>query len=159
MTKTFSYTLISLILILSSCKELSDEDELFHVSQLDSNLGGIYFGLYKGNKYKFCDGDFMDPGCYTGDYILSDDTIILQDLKKHKGIPTNRFLIRRYSQMDSTYWQWKYPDDKADWRYKQDSDSLRGSEGDVFPFDGKAEIVFDENTYFVIRLDSLKKIR
>ena len=83
---------ILLLLLWTSCKtrpKVKEEDKIFHAGPVQSGFGGIFFGLYKDNKYQFCDGDFMDPGCYTGFYTLSRDTIILEDLKRHKGIPTN----------------------------------------------------------------------
>lgn len=98
----------------------------------------------------------MDYGCYTGLYSLSGDTVTLHDLKKHTGIPTNRFIIRRYKDMDSSYWSWKYPDNKFDWRELRHSDSLRGSTGDVFPLDESNNIKLDKDNYFLIRHDSLK---
>jgi len=149
-------------LILSGCKakiKENEKDKIFHAGPVNSGFGGIFFGLYKDNKYEFCDGDFMDAGCYTGLYNLSGDTIILHDLKKHNGIPTNKFIIRRYSDMDSSYWLWKYPDQKMDWQSMRHQDSSIGSTGDVFPLDEMNKIKIDRNNYFVIRLDSLKNNR
>ena len=155
-------TLVFLISsILTSCKTeiaVDEKDKIFHAGPSGVNDGwdgGIYFGLYKDNKYEFCDGDFMDPGCYTGLYSISGDTIVLQDLKKHDGIPTNRFIIRRYGDMDSNYWAWKYPNTKTDWKTLRHTDSLGSSTGDVFPLDEENKINLDDN-YFLIRLDSLK---
>jgi len=139
-----------------SQSQVKEEDKIFHAGPVNSGFGVIYFGLYKGNKYQFCDGDFMDPGCYTGDYSLSGDTIILYKLRKHSSIPSNRFLIRRYSHMDSTYWQWKYPNSKDDWRSMRQSDLLRGADGDVLYLNQKGETVLERDNYFIIRLDNLK---
>ncbi len=148
--------------ILTSCKSeltVDEKDKIFHAGPVNSGFGVIYWELYKDNKYQFCDGDFMDPGCYTGLYSLSGDTVTLHDLKKHDGIPTNRFIIRRYSDMDSSYWAWKCRNTKTEWKDLRRSDSLSGSEGDIFPLDEKNEIVFNKNDYFLIRLDSLKNYR
>jgi hypothetical protein len=128
----------------------------FSCRPVNSGFGGIFFGLYKGNKYQFCDGDFMDYGCYTGEYNLSADTIILYKLKKHHGIPSDRFIIRRYQDMDSSYWQWKYPDHKYEWESMRHRDSIIGSTGDILPLNTNGEIVFDKNNYFLIRFDELK---
>lgn len=92
-------------------------------------------------------------------YDLSGDTIILHELKKHDGIPTNKFIIRRYSDMDNNYWIWKYPDHKTDWQSMRHQDSSIGSTGDVFPLDEMNKIKFDRNNYFLFRHDSLKNNR
>lgn len=160
--KACAFTFAMLTLLWASCKAqtaVKEEDKLFHAGPVNSGFGATFFGLYKKNSYQFCDGDFMDEGCYTGDYKLSGDTIILYHLKKHKGIPTNKFLIRRYQDMDSSYWQWKYPDHKDDWKSMRYHDSAIGSTGDVFPLNSKGTIVFDRNNYFLIRFDGLKDSR
>ena len=148
--------------MLTNCRtqiKVKEGDKIFHAGPVNSGFGGIFFGLYKGNKYQFCDGDFMDPGCYTGLYNLSGDTIVLLGLRKHTGIPTNKFIIRRYSDMDSSYWIWKYPEHKTDWEIMRQNDSSKGSTGDIFPLDEMNKIKFDRNDYFLIRLDSLKNNR
>lgn len=153
--------LLLLVISLASCRRRSNPkevDKVFFASPVNSGFGVMFFSLYKGNEYQFCDGDFMDPGCYTGFYTLSGDTIILDELKQHKNIPTNRFLIRRYYEMDSIYWLWKYPDDKHKWKEMRRTDSSIGSIGDVFPLDSKGKIVFDRNNYFIVRADNLDNI-
>jgi hypothetical protein len=155
---SFTSLVISVLSFCISCKSLGqpkEEDKVFHAGPVNSGTGAIYFTLYKENKYQFCDGDFINDGCYSGDYNIKGDTITLSRLKNHNGIPSNQFLIRRYRQMDSSYWQWKYPDRKADWKTMKLTDSLMGSEGDVFPLNQKGEIVFDKNSYFLIRYDKL----
>jgi hypothetical protein len=157
-SKTFAVIFLSVMSVFTSCQTaVKEEDKIFHAGPVNSGFGGIFFALYKDNKYQFCDGDFMDPGCYTGEYSLAGDTITLYHLKSHTGIPSNRFVIRRYQDMDSSYWQWKYPDHKDDWEIMQDRDT-RASAGDIFPLNLKGEIVFDRNNYFLIRLDKLKNI-
>jgi len=136
--------------------QLKEEDKLFHAGPVISGLSGIYFALYKDGKYQFCDGDFMYPGCYTGNFVLSGDTITLIGLRKHSSIPSNKFLIRRYVDMDSIYWQWKYPNHKADWQSMHKSDTLRGASGDILPIGQNGEIVFETRNDFIIRLDELK---
>ena len=138
---------------------MDEKDKIFHAGPVQSGFGGIFWGLYKENKYQFCDGDFMDYGCYTGLYSISGDTVTLHDLKKHNGIPTNRFIIRRYSDMDSSYWVWKYPDNKTNLKSLRHNDSIIGSTGDVFPLDEHNKIKHDRDNYFLIRLDSLKNNR
>lgn len=154
-----SFLFVLLCPLLTACKpkiKVKEEDKIFHAGPAASGFGVIFFGLYKDNKYEFCDGDFMDPGCYTGIYNLSGDTITLYELKKHNGIPTNKFLIRRYSEMDSSYWQWKYPNHKNDWESMRHHDLIIGSTGDVFPLDHNGKIINEQYNYFLIRLDSLK---
>jgi hypothetical protein len=151
--------IVSILSSLTSCKpeiKVDEKDKIFHSGPVNSGIGVIYWGLYKDNKYQFCDGDFMDYGCYTGLYTISGDTVILHDLKKHEGIPTNKFIIRRYSEMDSSYWAWKYPDNPTNWKTLRYNDSLIGSTGDVFPLDENNIIKLDRDNYFLIRLDSLK---
>ena len=153
---------ILLILIWVSCNKrpkVRNEDKIFHAGPVNSGFGVIFFELYKENKYQFCDGDFIFPGCYTGFYILAGDTIILEKLKKHDGIPTNRFIIRRYSDLNNSYRQGKYPQDKNDWPLMRPNDSLAGSTGYVFPLNKEGKIVINRNNYFLIRMDSLKSNR
>lgn len=143
---------------LTSCKneiKVDEKDKIFHAGPVHSGFGNIYWGLYKDNKYQFCDGDFMDYGCYTGLYSISGDTVTLLDLKKHNDIPTNKFIIRRYSEMDSSYWKWKYPENKTDWKLRRQDDSLSGSSGDVFPLDENSKIQLEGDNYFLIRHDGL----
>jgi hypothetical protein len=159
--KTFLFILTATF-IWTSCKtqiKVKEEDKIFHAGPVNSGFGGIFFALFKDNKYEFCDGNFMDAGCYTGLYNLSGDTIILIDLRKHNGIPTNKLIIRRYSEMDSTYWIWKYPENKTNWQSMRNNDSSIGSTGDIFPLDKMNKIKYDRNNYFLIRLDSLQNNR
>ena len=134
-----------------------EEDKIFHAGPVNSGVGVIFFALYKENKYQFCDGNAFFPGGYTGSYKLFGDTLILYGLKNsHQGIPTNKFIIRRYADMDSTYWQWKYTHSRLKWQDLKYSDESKSSTGDVFPLDAQGRIVFDINNYWLIRLDSLK---
>jgi len=154
--------LLMVFSFLLSCKiniKVDEKDKILHAGPVNSGFGGIYWGLFKNNIYQFCDGDFMDHGCYTGYYSLSGDTIILHDLKKHQGIPTNKFIIRRYNEMDSSYWAWKYPNSQTDWKILRQNDSLSGSTGDIYPIDETNKIKFERDDYFLIRLDSLKNNR
>ena len=158
--KTYIIIFFSLIWIACHAQVIvKEEEKIFHAGPVNSGFGGIYFGLYKENKYQFCDGDFMDAGCYTGNYNLSGDTIILYELKRHEGIPTNKFIIRRYKDTDSSYWQWKYPEHKDQWEIMRHRDSSIGSTGDVFPLGLNGQIVFERNNYFLIRFDEIKNNR
>ncbi len=143
--------------ICPSCQvEVNEDEKIFHAGPLYSDYSGAYFSLYKGNKYQFCDGDLVDSECYTGNYRLLNDTIVLHELAKLEGIPGNRFLIRHYSKMDSSYWQWKYPGSNEDWERMRHMDVMTGATGDVLPLNQQGEIVFDRVNYFVIRQNELK---
>ena len=136
--------------------ELKDEDKIFHAGPNMSGFGGTFFGLYKNNIYEFCDGDFMDPGCYTGEYELNGNFLTLKDLKLNDHVKHNRFIIYRYAEQDSTYWQKKYPDSSSDWKQLKQSDINSGSEGDVYELDNNNKPVTDVTYYYVIRFDKLK---
>jgi hypothetical protein len=151
--------IITLSFLLSDCRpqiEVNEKDKIFHAGPVNSGLGVIYFGLYKDHKYQFCDGTFMDAGCYTGEYDLSGDTIILHELNKHTGIPTNKFIIRRYADMDSNYWYQKYPDRENEWQDMRRGDLAKGATGDIVPLDSNGALVFDKDNYFLVRFDELK---
>jgi hypothetical protein len=151
--------LFPILFALTGCKseiKVDEKDKIFHAGPVQSGFGVIYWGLYKDNKYQFCDGNFMDYGCYTGLYSISEDTVTLHGLKKHAGIPTNRFIIRRYSDMDSSYWAFKYPESKTNWRTLRHIDSLIGSTGDVLPLDKNNRIQLEKDNYFLIRHDSVE---
>jgi hypothetical protein len=155
------YILFVFSILLIACRtqiKVNEADKIFHAGPVNSGFGVIFFGLYKNNIYQFCDGDFMDPGCYTGVYDLIGDTIVLHDLKNHRGIPTNKFLIRRFENMDSSYWQWKYPDNKNEWQVMRDRD-IRRSTGDIFPLNSQGEMVLSKDDYFLIRFDQIKNNR
>ncbi|MDI3322179.1 hypothetical protein [Pinibacter soli] len=155
--KTLLFVVFAFLLVYCRTQiKVDEKDKIFHAGPVNSGFGVIYFGLYKGNKYQFCDGDFMDPGCYTGNYDLSGDTIIMHDLRKHHGIQTNKFLIRRYSSMDSSYWQGKYPDHKDEWQNMRQRDLANGATGDIVPLNSNGNIVFDKDNYFLIRFDQIK---
>ena len=126
----FQYVLL-LFSIISCGPNLSEENKIFHAGPNESGFGGTFFSLYKDNYYEFCDGDFMNPGCYSGIYKLDGDTLTLEKLKLNDHVKSNRLIIYRFSEQDSTYWKNKYP--KSDnWKESKESDSLRGFEGDIY---------------------------
>ena len=154
--------LVSIIIMLFqllnlSCKtNLKESDKIFHAGPPMSGVGSTFFGLYRNNVYEFCEGDFLDPGCYTGKYSLIGDTVILHKLRKSIRFENNKFLVRRYAEMDSSYWKWKYPNSELSWQDMKWSDSARGSEGDVLEISKDGKILFDPNNSLIIRFDSLK---
>lgn len=130
-----------------------EADKIFHAGPAESGLGVIYFGLYKDGRYQFCAGTFMDPGCYTGPFALSGDTMTLLELHKHEGLRTNRFLIRRYASADSTYWKWKTPVANGS---GYSIDTIPGATGDIWPLDSAGHPIHQGQNYWVIRYDRLQ---
>lgn len=148
--------LIILCISFSCSVELKEEDKIFHAAPSDSGFGTTFFSLYKNNKYEFCDGDFMDNGCYTGDYELKGDTLILHDLKLNDHVRSNRFIIYRFVEQDSSYWKKKYPKSNEDWKELRKSDSLSGNSGDIYELDKDNQPRTKVNYWYVIRFDELK---
>jgi len=146
------------ILLLYGCKQYqqSKENEVFFAGPNESGFGATFFTLYDDNSYKFCDGDFFNPNCYSGIYEINGDTLILENLKVNEHVKNNRFIIYRMSEQDSTYWKNKYPKSN-DWKYSRESDSLRGFQGDVYELDKNNVPITKVNYYYVIRLDKLTK--
>lgn len=155
-------TPIALILMMSllcGCDnniELKAEDKIFHASPNMSGFGGTFFSLYKNNIYEFCDGDFMDPGCYTGEYELNGNILTLKNLQLNDHVKYKRFIIYRYAEQDSTYWQKKYPNSSYDWEQLKQGDINSGSEGDVYELDHNDKPVRDVPYYYVIRFDKIE---
>ena len=58
--------------------------------------------------------------------------------------------------MDSTYWQWKYPNSKFGWKDLKVGDSLQGAEGDILLLNSNSKVVLDNDNCFLIRFDKLK---
>lgn len=148
-----------IFLAILSCRtdhQLKEEDKLFHAGPNMSGFGSTYFGLYKNNIYKFCDGDFIDPGCYTGEYELHGDVLTLKNLKLNDHVKYNRYIVYRYSELDSTYWLNKYPKASTTWKSLKQDDIKSGSEGDIFALDERNNPITEVDYYHVIRYDKLK---
>jgi hypothetical protein len=153
--------LISIFYLLSctSKPEFNEKDKIFHGGPASGGIGGIYFALYKGYKYQLCESGGIGETCYSGDFTLSGDTIVLQNLSNDCYLKNNRLLICKYNEKDSTYWQWKYPRHIMDWRSMKEQDILMGNEGDVHQLNAQNELILDPTYYFVIKMDSLKNYR
>ncbi len=152
-------TLIFMMSFVCGCDanvELKEEDKIFHAGPNMSGFGGTFFGLYKNNIYQFCDGDFMNPGCYTGEYELNGNILTLKNLKLNGHEKYNRFIIYRYAEQDSSYWQKKYSNSPSNWEQSKQSDINSGSQGDIYELDNDGKPVKDVTYYYVIRLDKLK---
>jgi len=152
-------TLLFIMSLIYGCGvnvKLKEDDKIFHAGPNMSGFGATFFGLYKNNIYEFCDGDFMDPGCYTGEYELNGNILTLKDLRLNDHVKHNRFIIFRYAEQDSTYWLEKYPNSVFDWKELRQNDINSSSEGDVYELDYNDKPVTNVNYYYVIRLDKLK---
>jgi hypothetical protein len=151
----FLFNLTILFLIISCGSKLNDKNKIFHAGPNESGIGATFFSLYKGNYYEFCDGDFMNPCCYSGNYRLNGDTLTLENLILNERVKNNRFIIYRFNEQDSSYWKNKYPE-SSDWKYSKVSDSLRGFLGDIYELDEKNIPRKNVNYWYVIRLDELR---
>ncbi len=151
------YFQMLVILFIISCKnyEQNKENEVFFAGPNESGFGGTFFTLYKDNSYKFCDGNFMNSGCYSGEYKMNGDTLTLENLKLNDHVKSNRFIIYRLNEQDSAYWKKKYPETE-DWKSSRESDSLKGFQGDVYELDKNNVPQTQVSYYYVIRLDKLK---
>ena len=151
-----------LITVLTCCSLNQDFDaknKIFHAAGASGGVGGIYFALYKNNKYEICESGGIGETCYEGNYTVIGDTIILEELSEKSYIKNNRLLICRYDKLDSTYWQWKYPTNANHWRDMKWRDLAMDNSGDVHQMDNQNKLILDPTYYFVIRLDSLKNYR
>lgn len=140
----FNIILSVLFLSLTACDRqdnLKEEDKIFHAGPSNGGLSSIFFGLYKTDKYKFCEGNFLNSGCYSGSFTLNGDTITLHDLRKSSQVKFNRFVICRYNEKDSSYWKWKYPAHSNRWKDVKWSDEAKGATGEVHQLDDLNNIV------------------
>jgi hypothetical protein len=126
----------------ASCTPSSDvhreEGKVFHASIPDSGVGGLYFGLYDDQEYQICSSGGIDQTCYTGKYMLNNDTLTLLNLSPEIPLQSNKLLIKRFAA-------------------PQNSDL---DLGEVLQLD-KQNIPLKNATefYFAIRMDSLETIR
>ncbi len=103
-----------------------------------------------------CSSGGIGEDCYTGEYLLNHDTIILMDLNEKTPLKSNRLIILRYNKLDSNYWKSKYANSIWNWREWKRRDSLMGGSGDVYNVGRNNKIIWDlNNSHFIIRLDSL----
>jgi hypothetical protein len=157
----------------SSCnKSFKEGDKIFHGAPDRSGIGGLSFGLYKDKRYMIMNSGGIAWFEYSGRYDINGDTIVLHNLDKElnkefgKGVfESNRLVIYRYNEQDSTFWEWKYSDlyksFTADrklgtwlWEdYKRSNEAL--GEGDVYQVDLNGKPI-KSAYHFIIRLDSLK---
>jgi len=155
--------LLAASMMLISClnSDIHREDsKIFHAGPSSGGIGSMYFSLYKDGTYHFCNSGGIGEICYSGKFNLNKDTILLNELNKDIRIASNRLIIKRYAEQDSTYWIWKYENSSRalKWVDFRRQDSLINTIGDVYLLDKENEPRKDE-THFTIRLDSLKTYR
>jgi hypothetical protein len=130
-----------LLVSISSCIPSGDvhreEGKIFHASIPSSGaVGGLYFALYNDDTYQVCSIGGIGQKCYEGQYTLHQDTLVLMNLSKEIHLKSNRLLISRYPAEQN------------------------GSLGEVTQLDlSNHKIVGTNETHFVIRMDSLTKLR
>lgn len=160
--KIRSTTFLILIFSLFSCAskhKFNEDDKIFHGASASGGIGGGYFALYKDRKYQVCESGGLGEECYTGNFTLIGDTIVLQNLSKKCYLKNNKLLICKYDKQDSTYWQWKYPGHINDWEDMKERDIRMGNDGDVHQIDIQNKRILDPTYHFVVRLDNLKDYR
>jgi hypothetical protein len=150
----------------SACETSFDEkDQIFHGSLASHGIGKLSFSLYKDQRYLIINSGGIGSSEYIGSYALYGDTILLYNLNKEVPLESNKLVIYRYEQQDSSYWEWKYSrlyksftSDKTlgkwDWTQYKSGDKALG-EGDVYQIDANG-IPIKEPVHFIIRLDSLR---
>ena len=160
-----------ILLGISSCTTsppFNEKDKIFHGAPESMGIGGLSFGLYKDHRYLIINSGGIAAFKYSGLYTLKGDTIVFNNLSKDVPIESNRLLILRYDQQDSTYWEWKYSRiykerisdptlGKWSWEQFKWGDSVLG-QGDVYQLDSN-NLPINTAYHFLIRLDSLQNYR
>jgi len=137
-----------------------EEDKIFHAAPSKGGIGSLYFALYKDNTYEICNSGGVGQNCYSGAFILKRDTIIFYKLNKEIQLSSNRMIIKRYAEQDSTFWIWKYKisSNVSKWLEFKELDIAMGGIGDVYVLNTENEPL-KEGTHFTIRMDSIKTYR
>ena len=126
----------------NSCIPPSDSNrengKIFHAYVPSGGaVGGLYFALFNDHTYEICGTGGLGQNCYSGNYILRNDTLTMIDLNKDIGLRSNKFLISHYSTPNG-----------------------RGDLGVVFQLNPNTNQTLEKNeTYFVVTIDSLKNSR
>jgi hypothetical protein len=160
-----------ILLEVSSCitsPPFNENEKIFHGAPESMGIGGLSFGLYKDHRYLIRNSGGLGAFEYSGLYTINGDTIVFNNLSKDVPVESNRLVIFRYEQQDSTYWEWKYSriynERKSDpklgkwlWEQFKSGDSVLG-QGDVYQLD-KNNLPIKTAFHFLIRLDSLRNYR
>lgn len=165
MSTPIRFHLIILIysILFTSCSNSDkhrEEGKIFHAGPSANGIGSLYFALYDDDTYQICNSGGVGQDCYTGNFNLSKDTLTLFELNKEVPVKSNRLIIKRYFEQDSTFWKWKYAKSigTSTWVDFKWRDSALGGTGNVYQLNDKSELMKDE-AHFIIRLDSLKNYR
>jgi hypothetical protein len=159
--KTLLIVLIPVFLV--SCetrpRPFDDTDIIFNGSPDNNGMGGLSFALFKDRRYRIMNSGETAAHYYSGTFKVSGDTIILENLNKESGLISNRLLIFRYADQDSSFWMWKHEKKIGfwKWRYFKLQDSKMGK-GNVFQLDENGNPTKEES-YFRITIDDLKNFR
>lgn len=151
-------SILTLALVISSCSSSDTHREsgkIFHAGPPTAGIGALYFGLYKDGTYQICKSGGLGQDCYSGNFKVSNDTLTLVDLNKDVPLLSNRLLVLRYNNLDSSYWIWKYKGNPNSWQRLQWQDTSL-SLGDVYQLDSNNDLMNGKTDYyFLIRLDHL----
>lgn len=147
---------------LTSCLPKSDESreagKIFHAVNAGGGVSNIYFSLFKDKSYQICLTGGVSQDCFEGSFQLNGDTVSLHNLPGDLQLKFSKMIIRRYDQMDSSYWRRKYSK-SDDWQVMRDSDKRTDTIGDILSLSTSWNVQFEKPQYFVILLDSLSRFR
>jgi hypothetical protein len=152
---------ISILLISCQTKQkpFVDKDIVFHGAPQDNGIGSLSFALYRDGRYQIINSGGIGADHYSGNFKISGDTIILENLNKETRLASNRLLIYRYDEQDSSFWLWKHSKSIGVWKWRdfKEQDSMM-EKGNVFQLDEDNKPTKDKS-YFRITIDSLKNSR
>ena len=152
------FSMVTIFISCSSPEVFSEQDKIFHGGSSTGGIGSLYFALYKNNRYQVCNSGGIGEDCYSGNFELKNDTIILLNLDKQVPLKFNRLIILRYNKQDSSFWKMKYSNNHFPWQDLKQNDSMLGGSGDIYQLDNRNKIVWDKKqNHFIIRMDSLAK--
>ncbi|MGC4104062.1 hypothetical protein [Ferruginibacter sp.] len=152
--------ILASITLLSSCfysDESREQGKIFHAGPSTGGIGAMYFALFNDHTYQLCNSGGIGQDCYTGNFELHRDTLTLTNLDKKIPLHSGRFIIKRYAEQDSSYWNWKYAKNIgiSTWQDFRSEDLIMEGIGDVYQLNDSNQLMKDD-IYFIIRLDSLK---
>jgi hypothetical protein len=152
---------ISLFVLACKAKQkpLDDKNIVFHGAPQNNGIGSLSLALYKDGRYQIINSGGIGAYNYSGNFKVSGDTIILENLDKESSLASNRLLIYRYDEQDSSFWLWKHSKSIGVWEWRdfKEQDSMK-EKGNVFQLDKDNKPTKDK-PYFRITIDSLKNFR
>jgi hypothetical protein len=155
--------ILSFTISLDACSHSDkhrEAEKIFHAGPSSGGIGALYFALYTDKTYQICSSGGIGQDCYSGNFNLKRDTLTLIELNKEISLKSNKLLIIRYAEQDSSFWNWKYTKSigVSTWQDFKRRDLSLGGTGDVYQLNDRNELMKDES-HFIIRLDSLKYYR